>query len=117
MTAEVSAADFELLVQQALDDIPADLARNIENCVVLVEEFPPPEAPGLLGLYEGIPLTERGSTYGAVLPDRITIFRHPILARCETVEEAVREIHTTVVHEVAHHFGIDDERLDELGYG
>lgn len=115
--AEVSATDFELLVQRALDEIPAELTRAIENCVVLVEEFPPPDSPGLLGLYEGIPLTERGEGYGAVLPDRILIFRQPILASCESVEDVVREIHITVVHEVAHHFGIDDSRLDELGYG
>lgn len=117
MTETVTAEEFELLVDRAIDDIPDDLASNIENCVVLIEEFPPPDAPDLLGLYEGIPLTERGVGYGAVLPDRIYIFRHPILARCETADDVVREIHTTVVHEIAHHFGIDDDRLDELGYG
>lgn len=117
MSEEVTPGQFELFVQQALDTIPDELAAVVDNCVVLVEEFPPPDRPDLLGVYEGVPLTERGQTYAAVLPDRIVIFRHPILAICDTVDEVVREIHTTVVHEVAHHFGIDDDRLDQLGYG
>ena len=113
----MTAAEFEEFVQRALDGIPGELAAAIENCVVLIEEFPPPDRPGLLGLYEGVPLTERGEAYAAVLPDRILIFRQSILAICDSVEDVVREIHTTVVHEIAHHFGIDDDRLDELGYG
>ena len=70
----------------------------------------------LLGLYEGVPLTERGSWYAGVLPDRITVYRNPILAICDTDDDVVDEVHITVVHEIAHHFGIDDDRLHELGY-
>ena len=113
----MSAEDFELLVSEALDEVPTALADLIDNCVILVEEFPPPDVPDLLGLYEGIPLTERGETYAGALPDRIYVFRAPILAICETREDVVDEVHITVVHEIAHHFGIDDDRLHELGYG
>jgi predicted Zn-dependent protease with MMP-like domain len=108
--------EFEGLVQQALDGVPDELLQLVENCVILVEEAPPAELEGLLGLYDGVPLTERGESYGGVLPDRILIFRLPILAICENHEDVVEEVHITVVHEVAHHFGIDDERLHELGY-
>lgn len=112
----MSAEAFDLLVSEALDAIPPELSRLIDNCVILVEEFPPPDDADLLGLYEGIPLTERGETYAGALPDRILIFRAPILAICTTVDEVVEEVRITVVHEVAHHFGIDDDRLHELGY-
>ncbi|MBO1753173.1 metallopeptidase family protein [Actinotalea sp. BY-33] len=109
--------DFEEAVRDALDRIPPELAAQIDNVVVLVEDDPPPEDPELLGLYEGVALTERDLWWEAgSLPDRITIFRHPTLAICETVTEVVEEVAVTVVHEVAHHFGIDDERLHELGW-
>jgi predicted Zn-dependent protease with MMP-like domain len=117
MSIQMSAEDFELLVSEALDEIPTELADLIDNCVILVEEFPPPDVPDLLGLYEGIPLTERGETYAGALPDRIYVFRAPILAICEDEDQVVEEVHITVVHEIAHHFGIDDARLHELGYG
>ena len=113
----MSRDDFELLVSDALDDMPPELAALIDNCVILVEDSPPPDEPNLLGLYDGIPLTERGTTYGGVLPDRIFVYRLPTLAICETPEDVREEVHITVVHEVAHHFGIDDARLHELGYG
>ncbi|WP_375432886.1 metallopeptidase family protein [uncultured Friedmanniella sp.] len=113
----MSAAAFEDLVRQALDDVPAELAALVDNCVILVEDFAPPGEPDLLGLYDGIPLTERGDQYGGVLPDRILLFRLPILAICDTEEDVVEEVHITVVHEIAHHFGIDDDRLHDLGYG
>ncbi|SER36563.1 metallopeptidase family protein [Microlunatus flavus] len=113
----VSAEQFDELVSAALDRVPPELADLMDNCVVLVEDRPPADAPDdLLGLYEGIPLTERGEFYSAVLPDRILIFREPILAICDTFDDVVEEVHITVVHEIAHHFGIDDERLHELGY-
>jgi predicted Zn-dependent protease with MMP-like domain len=108
---------FEELVSEALDAIPADLARLVSNCVVLVEDDVPPGSPSLLGLYEGTPLTERGQWYSGVLPDRITIYRLPILRMCRDELDVVDEVQITVVHEVAHHFGIDDERLHELGWG
>ena len=113
---QLSAEEFELLVAEALDEIPAELAALIDNCVILVEDYPPPDMPEVLGLYSGIPLTERGQYYSG-LPDRILIFRHPILAICYTYEEVIEEVRITVVHEIAHHFGIDDDRLRELGYG
>jgi predicted Zn-dependent protease with MMP-like domain len=112
---EMSAEEFELLVAEALDEIPDELATLIDNCVILVEDYPPPDLPDTLGLYSGIPLTERGQYYSG-LPDRILIFRYPILAICDTYEDVMDEIRITVVHEIAHHFGIDDDRLHELGY-
>ena len=114
MMDELSAAEFDALVDRAIDEVPSGLAEVMENCVILVADEPPPGA-ALLGLYEGVPLTERGQGYAAVLPDRILIFRGPILRLCDTVEDVVRQVHITVVHEIAHHFGIDDDRLHELG--
>jgi predicted Zn-dependent protease with MMP-like domain len=112
----VTPEEFEELVGQALDTIPARLAAAMDNVVVVVEAEPPPGQEDLLGLYEGIPLTQRDGWYAGVLPDRITVFRGPILRRCRTYAEAVEEVRVTVVHEIAHHFGIDDDELDELGY-
>jgi predicted Zn-dependent protease with MMP-like domain len=111
----MSAEDFEGHVAEALDTIPVELATLIDNCVILVEDYPPPDLPDTLGLYSGIPLTERGEFYTG-LPDHIQIFRYPILAICDTPEQVIEEIRITVVHEIAHHFGIDDDRLHELGY-
>jgi predicted Zn-dependent protease with MMP-like domain len=116
----VTPEEFDDLVGQALDGIPARLAAAMDNVVVLVEDEPPGDPADdqseLLGLYEGIPLTERDGWYAGVLPDRITIFRGPILRRCSSREQVVEEVRVTVVHEVAHHFGIDDDELDDLGY-
>jgi predicted Zn-dependent protease with MMP-like domain len=111
---DVSLERFEELVADALDSIPEDLFRRIDNVVVRVRDVPP--RPNLLGLYQGIPLTERGEYGGLVMPDRITVYRASILALCDTEEDVVEQVRTTVVHEVAHHFGIDDDRLDELGW-
>ena len=117
MTLEMPAAEFETLVAEALDTIPPELAELIDNCVILVEDDPPDDVPGdLLGLYSGTPLTERSEFYTG-LPDTVQIFRRPILAVCDTKDDVVEEVRITVVHEIAHHFGIDDERLHELGYG
>jgi predicted Zn-dependent protease with MMP-like domain len=114
---EMSDEDFRTTVADALDTIPADLARLMQNVVVLVDDDPPDPDTGLLGLYEGIPLTERDGWWAAgSLPDRITIFRNPTLRICESVEDVVEEVRITVVHEIAHHFGIDDDRLHELGW-
>ena len=113
---ELGRADFEALVEQALDEIPDELASLVANVVVLVEDEPPPDDPDLLGVYDGVSLTERGTDHTG-LPDRITIFRRPLLEMCAYDEELVREVRITVVHEIAHHFGIDDARLHELGYG
>ena len=113
----MSREQFEDAVSEALDRIPGDLARMMDNVVVLVEDDPPDGESDLLGLYEGTPLTERDGWWAAgSLPDRITIFRNPTLAACDTADEVVDEVRVTVVHEIAHHFGIDDERLHELGW-
>ncbi len=114
---DIPEREFEDLVAEALDGIPPELAKLMDNVVVLIEDEAPEDDPDLLGVYDGTPLTERGEWYTGVLPDRITIFRHPILHICDTAEDVVDEVRITVVHEVAHHFGIEDERLHELGWG
>ncbi|HLT70552.1 MAG TPA: metallopeptidase family protein [Acidimicrobiales bacterium] len=114
---DLDPARFEELVADALDSIPEALARRMDNVAVVVEDGHPDGE--LLGRYEGVPLTERDAWYGTgglTLPDRITIFRRPICAVCATEDEVVEQVRITVVHEVAHHFGIDDERLHELGW-
>lgn len=113
---EMPRARFEELVADALDLIPAEFATAMDNVVVLVEDRDPAN-PTLLGLYHGIALTERTSHYSGALPDRITIYREPILEMCDSEPEVVQEVAITVVHEIAHHFGIDDARLHELGWG
>ncbi|AMD87286.1 metallopeptidase family protein [Actinomyces radicidentis] len=123
----LSPEDFETAVDDALDAIPEDLASRMDNVVVLVEEEPDAELlteedydedglPTLLGLYDGVPLTERDEGWTLVLPDRILIFKGPLERWCRTREELVDEITVTVLHEVGHHFGIPDERLHELGW-
>ena len=116
MPVEMSRNRFEELVADALDEVPDQLLQLMDNVVVLVEDEPEGDDPELLGLYEGYALTDRGWDYGAVLPDRITIFRNPTLRVCATEAEVVEEVATTVVHEIAHHFGINDSRLHELGW-
>ena len=110
----VSPERFEELVADALDEIPEELGRLMNNVWVTVEDVP--EEPGLLGLYSGVPLTEREAYGGMVMPDRITLYRIPICAMSRSEDEVVEVVRDTVIHEVAHHFGIDDERLDELGW-
>lgn len=112
----MSRARFEELVADALDTVPRRFMAAMSNVVVLVEDADP-ESPDLLGLYHGVALTERTSYYGGVLPDRITIYREPILRICDTEDEVVRQVGITVVHEIGHHFGIDDDTLHELGWG
>ncbi|HEY9294157.1 MAG TPA: metallopeptidase family protein [Microlunatus sp.] len=108
--------DFDRLVERALTEVPDELAALIDNVVIMVEDWPPPDEPHLLGYYHGVPLTERDHSYAGVLPDRIVIFREPTLQICDSAEDVVREVHVTVVHEIAHHFGIDDDQLHRLGY-
>jgi predicted Zn-dependent protease with MMP-like domain len=119
----MSEADFEAAVSDALDRIPPELAHTMNNVTIFIEDDYTPQ-PGedpdtvLLGLYEGVPLTERDSWWDAgSLPDRITIYRQPILDICASREDVIEEVTVTVVHEIAHHFGISDERLHELGWG
>jgi predicted Zn-dependent protease with MMP-like domain len=114
---DMSREEFEVAVADALDEVPEELARMMNNVVVLVEDDAPAGDPDLLGLYEGTPLTERGSWWAAgSLPDRITVYRNPTLRICDTPDDVVDEVRVTVVHEIAHHFGIDDDRLHELGW-
>jgi predicted Zn-dependent protease with MMP-like domain len=113
---DIADTEFETLVADALDTIPPALRAAMQNVAIFIEDESPAGGPVLLGLYEGIPLTERDQWYAGVQPDRITIFQLPILRICRTREDVVAEVRTTVVHEVAHHFGIDDDRLHELGY-
>ena len=115
MAVRMSPQRFDELVSDALDQIPPKLIAALDNVVILVESRHPDE-PDLLGLYEGIALTERDSSYGGSLPDAITIYRDALLDICETDDEVVEEVTVTVVHEIAHHFGIDDDRLHELGW-
>jgi predicted Zn-dependent protease with MMP-like domain len=118
----VSNEGFEQLVGDALDRIPAGLSEVMSNVAVVVEDWPTSEQLGgrsgtLLGLYEGIALTHRSPlSYTGAMPDRITIFQGPICARAADEAELVALVRTTVIHEIAHHFGISDERLDELGW-
>lgn len=116
MAVTMTEARFDELVSEALDLIPPQLARAIDNVVVLVDARDP-EDPGLLGLYQGIALTERDSHYGGSLPDTITIYRDAILEMCEDEDQVVEEVAITVIHEIAHYFGIEEDRLHELGWG
>jgi predicted Zn-dependent protease with MMP-like domain len=122
---DLSPQRFGELVAEALDEIPEPFASHLNNVEVVVEDEPGPDelertgvAPGgtLFGLYQGIPQTDRGPGYTFVLPDKITIYRGPILRACANEDEVYDEVATTVVHEIAHHFGISDDRLDELGW-
>lgn len=115
MATWLSHDRFEELVGEALDLIPVELAAAMDNVVVLVEARNADE-PSLLGLYEGVALTERDISYAGLLPDRITVYRDALLDVCVDEEQVVDEVAVTVVHEVAHHFGIDDARLHELGW-
>lgn len=112
---QISPLEFEGLVSEALDGLPPELAKLMDNVAIFVEDASPHE-PDLLGVYDGVPLTERDSSYLLAVPDRITIFRLPTLAIADDTTDIRRQVQITVVHEIAHHFGIDDDRLHELGY-
>jgi predicted Zn-dependent protease with MMP-like domain len=112
----MSRRRFEELVGEALDTVPREFTRAMDNVVVLVEDRNADD-PGLLGLYEGVALTDRTTDYAGVLPDRITLYREAILDVCADEDDVVHEVAVTVVHEVAHHFGVDEETLHELGWG
>jgi predicted Zn-dependent protease with MMP-like domain len=111
---DVPPARFEQMVEEAVAALPPQLARVMRNVALVVDHYGADE--DLLGRYDGVPLTERRSDYGGVLPDRITLFRRALCAQCSTESELIDEVRTTVVHEVAHHFGIEDDRLHELGW-
>ena len=118
--AQVTEDEFEELVSDGLDLVPGELMEQLDNVVFLVEEEPRPDQGGgaeLLGIYEGTPLTERDGWWASgSLPDAITIFRGPTLRHCDYADEVAEEVAVTVIHEIAHHFGIDDDQLAELGW-
>jgi len=114
----MSPDEFDEAVADALDEVPAELLGLMDNVVFFVEEEPPEGEPDLLGVYDGTPLTERDGFWAAgAMPDRITVFRGPTLRMCRSRQEVLEEVAVTVVHEIAHHFGIPDARLHELGWG
>ena len=115
MAVRMSPQRFDELVSDALDLIPTELTAAMDNVVVLVADRHAHEGD-LLGLYEGVALTERDSDYAGALPDTITIYRDALLDVCESDTDVVEQVAITVIHEIAHHFGIDDDRLDELGW-
>jgi predicted Zn-dependent protease with MMP-like domain len=119
-------AEFEELVRSALDDLPEEFASRLDNVAVVVEDEPDaellrslglnPRRDTLFGLYQGVPLSLRGSSYGNVLPDKISIYYRPLLRYCRTPERILRQVRVTVIHEIAHHFGMDDAAIRDLGY-
>jgi predicted Zn-dependent protease with MMP-like domain len=111
----LSRRRFEQLAAKALDELPAWVQERLENVEVVVEDDPGPNEPSLLGLYQGVPLTERAAGYTWALPDRITLFQRPIEAHAGSPRAVKRVIADTIVHEMAHFFGISDERLQDLG--
>ena len=124
-SGEVTREQFERIVEDALRDIPEPFRSRMENVGVVVEERPHPEllrslgmshGETLLGLYQGVPLTERGDWYNLVVPDKITLYRRPIMAACRNRDEIRQQVKSTVLHEVAHFYGIDDDQLDRMGY-
>ncbi|CAN7327594.1 MULTISPECIES: metallopeptidase family protein [Microbacterium] len=113
---DMDAAAFEELVIDELDQLPDDMVEGLENVVFVVEDRPEDGSLDLLGLYDGLALTDRTQYGMGELPDRIVVYREPHLAQCENEEELRDEIHTTLVHEIAHFYGIDDEQLHEMGW-
>ncbi len=116
MTMEMDAAAFEAIVVDELDRLPNDMVDGLDNVVFVVEDRPEDGSLDLLGLYDGLALTERGQYGMGELPDRIVVYREPHLHQCETEHELREELHTTLVHEIAHFYGIDDWQLHELGW-
>jgi predicted Zn-dependent protease with MMP-like domain len=114
---EMDADAFEQLVGDELDELPEEMVDGLDNVVIVVEDRPEDGTLDLLGLYDGVALTERGQYGFGEMPDRITIYREPLLAMVETLDELRDQVHVTLVHEIAHYYGIDDEKLHELGWG
>jgi len=124
MKTPMKRPDFEHLVTEALDDLPPSIQEKLDNVDVVIENWPDPETlrragvphpMQLLGFYHGVPQTKRTRSYGLVLPDKISIYQRPIEMRCRTVEQVRATVRRVVRHEIAHHFGLDDARLRELG--
>ena len=112
----MNADEFEALVVEELDQLPDDMVEGLDNVVFVVEDRPEDGSLDLLGLYDGLSLTERDRYGMGELPDRIVVYREPHLERCETLDDLRDEVHTTLVHEIAHFYGIDDAQLHELGW-
>ena len=117
LMVEMDADTFELLVGDELDQLPDDMVDGLDNVVIVVEDRPEDGSLDLLGLYDGVALTERGQYGFGEMPDRILIYREPLLAICADVDELRDQVHVTLVHEIAHYYGIDDTKLHELGWG
>lgn len=113
---EMDAEAFETLVADELDRLPAEMVDGLDNLIFVVEDRPEDGSLDLLGLYDGLALTERDRYGLGELPDRIIVYRDPHLDACDSLEQLRDEVHTTLVHEIAHFYGIDDERLHELGW-
>lgn len=116
MSLDLSPEEFEKVVIAELDELPDEMVDGLENLVFVTEDRPADGSLDLLGLYEGVALTERDRYGFGELPDRIVLYREPLLAICETLDELRDEIHVTLVHEIAHYYGIDDDQLHELGW-
>lgn len=115
MPYDASEDEFETMVADAIDELPEQLAVAMDNVAIVIDDWP---TDPLLGLYQGVPLTRRGPIgYGGVMPDLITIYRGPLCARARDRADLVAQVRVTVLHEIGHHFGIDDDRLEELGWG
>lgn len=115
---DVSDELFDSLIDDAVRHLPAGVVDFMDNVALFIEPDPPADSPGLLGIYDGIPLTERGSgSFSFVPPDTITLFKNPLVEYAEDLEHLREEILVTIVHEIAHHYGIEEDRLHELGWG
>ncbi len=113
---ELDASEFEALVVGELDLLPDDMVDGLDNIIFVVEDRPENGTLDTLGLYDGVALTERGQYGFGEMPDRIVLYREPLLAICTTLDDLHDEVHITLVHEIAHFYGIDDDRLHELGW-
>lgn len=119
-------AEFEALVRDALDDLPEEFARRLENLSIVIEDEPDaallrslglhPGRDTLFGLYQGVPLSQRGASYGGVLPDKISIYYRPLVRNCPTPQHIRHQVRKTVLHEIGHYFGLDDAEIRALGY-
>jgi predicted Zn-dependent protease with MMP-like domain len=114
---ELTTEEFEALVVEELDELPDEMVDGLDNVVFVTEDRPEDGSLDLLGIYEGVAITDRGQYGFGELPDRIVLFREPLLAICETLDELRDQVHVTLVHEIAHFYGIDDAQLHELGWG
>ncbi len=117
MSLALTEEEFEKVVVEELDELPDEMVDGLDNVVFVTEDRPADGSLDLFGLYEGVALTERDRYGFGELPDRIVLYREPLLAACEDLDELRDEIHITLVHEIAHYYGIDDEQLHELGWG